>query len=77
MNNLYPIMLLLTAALTFAFRSRFAKYALLLGGSVFLCSCLSLRLGKNELPQQAPARTEVAYTDQVPASGPSADPQNR
>jgi hypothetical protein len=57
---------LLVAILVFAvWRPGAAKYILVLGGSFLLSSCLSLRLGKNEPPKQAPNRTEVAYIDQA------------
>jgi hypothetical protein len=76
MKKLSSIVLSLTAILTFAVRNRLGKYALLMAGSLFLSSCLSLRLGKNESPQQAPARAEVTYIDRVPAGEATANPQN-
>jgi hypothetical protein len=39
------------------------KCVLMLTGSLLLSGCLSLRLGKNEAPRQAPSRTEIVYID--------------
>jgi hypothetical protein len=45
-------------------RAGSAKYLLLLCGPLFLSGCLSLRLGENQRPKQAPTRAFVAYVDQ-------------
>jgi len=44
-------------------RSSPAKCVFLLCGPLFLSGCLSLRLGENQSPKQAPTRTVVAYVD--------------
>jgi hypothetical protein len=59
----------LVAVLIFAVsRPSAAKYVLVLCGSFLLSSCLSLRLGKNEPPEQAAARTEMGYIDREAAA---------
>jgi len=70
MDNLFPIVFSLVAVSAFAVsRSGAAKCVLVLCGSFLLSSCLSLRLGKNEEPKQAPTRTVVAYADRDAAVG--------